>query len=171
MQMTFHEYVKWREHALLRFAGVLTGDRRLAEDVLQEVLLRACMQWERIGEVADPHAYIRRMIVNEYLSWRRKWRRVTSVADLDELMPDTPDHATGHAERVALLHQLARLPRAQRAAIVLRYYEGLDDEEIATALGTRNSTVRSNIARGLRTLRVHITDEDGLRPLAERKQT
>ncbi|HEV7193032.1 MAG TPA: SigE family RNA polymerase sigma factor [Jatrophihabitantaceae bacterium] len=167
--MTFEEYMRLRERALLRFAAVLTGDTRLAEEVLQEVLGRAFAAWQRIGAVDDPHAYVRRMVVNEYLSWRRKWGRNVLVADLEGLLPNAPDHATGHAERVELLSQLTRLPRAQRAAIVLRYYEGLADDEIAAATGTGTSAVRSNIARGLRTLRVHIVDgSERALPVAER---
>lgn len=166
--MTFEQYVRSRERALLRFAAVLTADRGVAEDVLQDVLSRAYVGWDRIGDLADPHAYVRRMIVNEYLSWRRKWHRITPVADVDEFMPNAPDHATGHSERADLLNRLLGLPRAQRAAIVLRYYEGLPDDEIAAALGTGTSTVRSNIARGLRTLRVRLVDApEDVRPVVE----
>jgi DNA-directed RNA polymerase specialized sigma24 family protein len=67
--LTFEEFAAARLPAVLRFAGVLTGDRGLAEDVVQEVLLRASGRWESIAGLDRPEAYIRKMIVNEYLSW------------------------------------------------------------------------------------------------------
>ena len=106
-----------------------------------------------------PHAYVRRMVVNEHLSWRRRHRRLVAHAQLDDLLPSVPDHAAQHAERLDLLERVGRLPARQRAAVVLRYYEELDDAEIASVLGCSTSTVRSNIARALATLRVHGRDE------------
>ena len=154
--MRFEEYVANQQLALLRFATVLTGDGSLAEDIVQTVLARAYQQWERVAATDSPHAYIRRMVVNEYLSWRRKWHRVIPASDLETLIAQVPDHAEAHAERLALLHLVTQLPTRQRAAIVLRYYENLPDGEIAAALGVRESTVRSNIARALSALRVQV---------------
>ena len=79
--LTFEEFAAARLPAVLRFAAVLTGDRGLAEDVVQEVLLRASRRWETIAGLDRPEAYVRKMIVNEYLSWRRRsWRLVPSGA-------------------------------------------------------------------------------------------
>jgi RNA polymerase sigma factor (sigma-70 family) len=64
-----------------------------------------------------------------------------------------PDGARLYDERDALLARVARLPRKQRAALVLRYYQGYGDEEIAAALDCRIGTVRSHISRALGTLR------------------
>ncbi len=157
--MTFDEYVTAHLPRLTRFAAVLTADRALAEDVLQTVLAKACAQWDRVSAADSPHAYVRRMIVNEHLSWRRRHRRLVAHAQLDDLLPSVPDHAALHAERLDLLERVGRLPARQRAAVVLRYYEELDDAEIASALGCSTSTVRSNIARALATLRVRSRDE------------
>lgn len=55
----------------MRFATVLTCRPCLAEDLVSDVLCRAYERWDRISQVAEPHAYIRRMVLNEYLSWRR----------------------------------------------------------------------------------------------------
>jgi RNA polymerase sigma factor (sigma-70 family) len=68
----------------------------------------------------------------------------------------TPDPAAGHAEREALLAELARLPARQRAVLVLRYYEGLSDTEIADALGCAAGTVRGYASRALALLRVEM---------------
>ena len=154
--MRFEQYVADQQLALLRFSTVLTGDGGLAEDIVQTVLARAFQQWERVSAADSAHAYVRRMVVNEYLSWRRKWHRVIPVSDLETLVAQVPDPAEAHAERLALLHLVTRLPARQRAAVVLRYYENLPDSEIAAALGVRESTVRSNLARALNALRVQV---------------
>jgi RNA polymerase sigma-70 factor (sigma-E family) len=156
--MTFDEFVESRLPALLRFAKVLCVDRGLAEDVAQEVLLRAHRQWEHIGAVDQPEAYVRRMIVNEFLSWRRKWARVIPFAQV----PDTtrvPDPADEHADHELLASELAKLPRRQRAVLVLRYYGGLRDEEIAIELGCSAGTVRSHASRALAALRIELAAE------------
>jgi RNA polymerase sigma-70 factor (sigma-E family) len=163
--MTFEEFAVGRLGAILRFAGVLTGDRALAEDVVQEVLIRAHGRWEAIARLDRPEAYIRKMVVNEYLSWRRRsWRLVPAGAGTD-VGTDVggglaPDPATDHAERAAILAELARLPGRQRAVLVLRYYEALSDAEIAEVLGCTPGTVRGYASRGLAALRVDLCVAD-----------
>ncbi|MER5269153.1 SigE family RNA polymerase sigma factor [Actinosynnema sp. NPDC002837] len=154
--MEFGEYVVGRRPALMRFATVLTCQTWLAEDIVSDVLGRAFERWDRISVMAEPHAYVRRMVVNEYLSWRRRLARTSPSA---EVLPDVPvgDGADDRAQRDAMIRRLARLPRRQRAAVVLRYYAGLPDAEIAAELGCRVTTVRSQISRALATLRVDLT--------------
>ena len=151
--MGFEEFVAERLDGLLRYATVLTNDPHLAQDIVQEVLLRAQQRWAKI---ASPPTYVRRMVTNEYLSWRRRAvrRMVPSSHDvLDALSPPEADPATAYDERDAMLGLLATLPRKQRAAVVLRYYENYSDAEIAAALRCGTSTVRSQISRALATLR------------------
>jgi RNA polymerase sigma-70 factor (sigma-E family) len=155
--MRFEEFAAASLPAVLRFAGVLTGDRGLAEDVVQEVLIRAHKRWPQIVELDRPELYVRKMVVNEYLSWRRRsWRLIPggSAQDVDDRL--APDHAFGHAERDALLAELGKLPRRQRAVLVLRYYEDLPDREIAEVLGCTPGTVRGYASRALATLRVEL---------------
>lgn len=155
--MTFEEFAAARLPAVLRFAGVLTGDRALAEDVVQEALIRASQRWPAIGQLERPEAYVRKMIVNEYLSWRRRsWRLVPGGTGGDLGEQPTPDHAADYAERDAITAELAKLPRRQRAVLVLRYYQGLSDQEIAEVLGCRPGTVRGYAARALTALRVEM---------------
>lgn len=151
--MTFDEFVADRLPRLLRLAGVLAGDRGIAEDVVQEVLIRASKRWSTIAAAGAPDAYVRRMVVNEYVSWRRKWARLVPRAEVvDERQ--VPDHADRHAERDDLARRLDRLPVRQRTVLVLRYYEGLGDDDIASALGCSKGTVRSHASRALAVLRV-----------------
>ena len=153
--MTFEEFAAARLPALLRFAVVLTGERGLAEDVVQEVLLRAHQRWRKIGALDAPEHYVRRMIINEYLSWRRRWSRIVPQANPPE--PDVVrDHADTHTEREALRAELDKLPRRQRAVLVLRYYAGLSDSEIAEVLGCTAGTVRGYASRALAALRIDL---------------
>jgi RNA polymerase sigma-70 factor (sigma-E family) len=130
----------------------MSGDPGLAEDLVQEVLIKAHRRWSKIEKLDVPFSYVRRMVVNEYISWHRRWSRVVPTADI-ELIDDAPDEATTHADRDALDAQLARLPRRQRTVLALRYFGGLSDSEIADALGCGVSAVRSYASRALATLR------------------
>ncbi|MEO7125229.1 MAG: sigma-70 family RNA polymerase sigma factor [Nakamurella sp.] len=118
------------------------------------MLGRAFERWETIDGLDRPHAYVRRMIVNEYLSWRRRRRYSTPVGDVPEAARSVDDHSANFAEREAIIATLQRLPRRQRAVVVLRFYAGLPHDEIAAQLGCRTSTVRSQISRALATLRI-----------------
>lgn len=153
--MEFGEYVARQRPALMRFATVLTCQTWLAEDLVSDVLCRAYERWDRIAAMAEPNAYVRRMVVNDYLSWRRRLSRTSPRPDIEPA--GLSDGADERAERDAMIRRLAGLPRRQRAAVVLRYYAGLPDAEIARQLGCRETTVRSQISRALATLRVDLT--------------
>jgi RNA polymerase sigma-70 factor (sigma-E family) len=154
--MDFAEFVNRQRPGLMRFATVLTCQTWLAEDLVSDVLGRAFERWDRIRGMAEPNAYVRRMIVNEYLSWHRRLARTTPRADIEPAAPQS-DGADERAERDAMIRRLASLPRRQRAAVVLRYYAGLPDAEIAIQLGCRETTVRSQISRALAALRIDLT--------------
>lgn len=142
---------------LLRYATVLTGDGHTAADLVQEVLLRAHEQWTRIALMGRPDLYLRRMVTNEHLSWRRRWHVRTIRPATDEVLAAHADPGLDHAQHVveddAMWRLLDGLPPRQRTVLVLRYYEGLADAEIATVLGTSGATVRSHASRALATLR------------------
>src|ERR1039457_4905626 len=98
--MTFEEFAALRLPAILRFAAVLAGDRAQAEDVVQEVLVRVHARWSRISRLDRPDAYVRRMVVNEFISARRRsWRLVPAgrPADFDRRV--SPRHAPPHPGR------------------------------------------------------------------------
>jgi RNA polymerase sigma-70 factor (sigma-E family) len=166
--MQFEQYVIESRRRLYRFAVVLSGDPVLAGDLLTDVLGRAFERWSQVSAARDPHAYVRRMLVNEFVSWQRRrvkavpYAEVGQLADLraSRLGSSGPGLEEVQAERAALLDELSRLPARQRAAIVLRYYEDLSDEDIAATLDCRVGTVRSSISRGLATLRITRTSSD-----------
>ncbi|MGM1064451.1 SigE family RNA polymerase sigma factor [Saccharothrix sp. Mg75] len=150
MTTSFEDFATAQVTPLLRYATVLTGDPHLAQDVVQEVLLRAQQRWARIAAVDAPVAYLKKMVTNEYLSWRRRLRPHVPLSDVD---PPDPDVSHRYDEREAMLQHVDKLPRKQKAAVVLRYYEGYDDTEIAAVLGCSQVTVRSHVSRALATLR------------------
>ncbi|SFJ68348.1 RNA polymerase sigma factor [Cellulomonas sp. KH9] len=147
-----------RDHlpGLLRYATVLTGDGHTAADLVQEVLLRAHVRWTRISLMARPDLYLRRMVTNEHLSWRRRWHVRTIHPAADDVLAAHADPYVDHADVAqddAMWQHLASLPPRQRTVLVLRYYEGLTDPEIASVLGTSAATVRSHASRALAALR------------------
>ena len=155
--MQFDDVVRAHLAGLVRYATVLTGDGYTGADLVQEVLLRAHVRWEHIGTMARPDLYLRRMVTNEHLSWRRRWHtrniRPADDATLAAHIDPQMDHAQHIVDDDAMWRQLAGLPPRQRAVLVLRYYEGLGDVEIAAVLGTSAATVRSHASRALATLR------------------
>jgi RNA polymerase sigma-70 factor (sigma-E family) len=156
--MTFEEFAATRMPAVLNFAAVLAGDRATAEDLAQEVLIRAYLRWDKIGCLDRPEFYVRKMILNEFLSRRRRrsLRQVLASGGAAEPTSTAPDHADVYAEREALLTELGKLPRRQRAVLILRYYEDRPDGEIAELLGCAPGTVRGYATRALTTLRVEM---------------
>jgi RNA polymerase sigma-70 factor (sigma-E family) len=154
--MEFEAFVRERLPALVAFTAALCADSALAEDVVQEVLIRVQRRWSAVAGLDVPEAYVRKALVNEYLSWRRKLWRVIPKAEVHPAGADAPDHAEAHAERSLLADRISALPPRQRAVLVLRYYAGLTDAEIAEILGCRPVTVRGYASRALATLRVDL---------------
>jgi RNA polymerase sigma-70 factor (sigma-E family) len=154
------DVVRSTERRLLRLGLMLSGSRHNAEDLVQSVLARAYRQWERIGGLERPEAYLRTMVVNEFLGWRRllKNREVPIAEPIEH--PADDDLGARQAQRDATWRLLTRLPRKQRAVLVLRYYEDLADSDIAEILGVSPATVRSNAARALASLRAHLSAEE-----------
>lgn len=144
----FAEYVVARQAALLRTAYLLTGHAQDAEDLVQATLVKVVPQWRRIAD--DPEPYVRRVLVHENISrWRRRRWREHPTDELPEELATTGDHAELMAVRAAL----AGLAPRQRAVLVLRYYEGLSEAEIAAVLGIAPGTVKSQARDGLARLR------------------
>jgi RNA polymerase sigma factor (sigma-70 family) len=157
----FEQFVGAQLPALIRYAAMLAGEHDLAQDVVQDALIRANARWRRISTMDRPEQYVKRMVTSEYLSWRRRHaRRAATLSRWSgSLASDTvADHADGAVQRSALHQQLAELPAKQRAVLVLDYYEGRDDTEIASLMRCSPATVRVYRSRALATLRSIITE-------------
>lgn len=152
----FAEFVVARQATLLRTAYLLTGQAQDAEDLVQTTLVKVVPQWRRIRD--DPEPYVRRVLVNENISrWRRRrWREQTT-----DVLPDVLLHEPDGAELIAVRDALRSLAPRQRAVLVLRYYEGLSEAEIAATLGIAPGTVKSQARDGLARLRESLPAEDG----------
>ena len=128
---------------MVRLAVALTGSEALAEDLVHDAFVRVHGKW---SEVESPNAYLRAAVVNACRSASRRSRRERLVSQSQP----APEVGLGADE---LFDALARLPYRQRAAVVLQYYEGLQQTEIAELLGCRVGTVASLVHRALEQLR------------------
>ena len=142
---------------LVRLAVLLLGDRPSAEDAVQDVFTRLCARnLLPAGEGAV--AYVRAAVLNRCRSTLRRRavaRRVGGVRGFPGR--DATQHSAEHEailadERRQVLAALGRLPRRRREVLVLRYWLGLPEAEIAQVLGIRPGTVKSTAARGLAAL-------------------
>jgi len=148
----FSAFVRAHSTTLLRSAYLLTGNRATAEDLVQDTFLRLYPRWSRVLDADVPLAYVRRSLMNNFLNSRRRGGHEVLVADPPERGFD-PDLAGPLSDRELVRGLLASLPAKQRAVLVLRFYSGLSDAEIAEDLGCRQGTVRSIVSRGLASLR------------------
>ncbi|MEU8519520.1 SigE family RNA polymerase sigma factor [Streptomyces sp. NBC_01216] len=152
-EAAFTAYVQERRASLYATAYHLTGDRFEAEDLLQSALFSTYRAWDRISDKAAVGGYLRRTMTNLHISaWRRRKLNEYPTEELPETAGDT-DAMRGTELRAVLWQALARLPELQRTMLVLRYYEGRTDPEIAEILDISVGTVKSSIWRSLRRLR------------------
>lgn len=153
----FATWVAARGPALLRFAYLVTRDRSRAEEAVQSALAAACPRWARIVRGGSPEAYVRRMVVNaDTTFWRRFRRREVLVDDVSGLVGSAADVSEAVVAEDFAWALVSSLPLRQRTAVVLRYYEGRSDAEIASILSCSEGTVRSQIHRALAALRARI---------------
>lgn len=154
----FEEFVRARSGALTAPAFLLTGDRGLAEDLMQDALARTWRAWNRLHRIENAEAYTRRTMYHLHVS---RWRR-TKVAEVStESPPEAGGEEPDTALRLAVHAALLSLPATQRAAVVLRYFEDLSEPAAAETLGCPVSTLRARTQRGLKRLR-HRFPELGL---------
>jgi RNA polymerase sigma factor (sigma-70 family) len=138
----FAEVYAGQYDRLIRTATLLVGSVEQAEEIVQDAFASALPRWE---EIRDHKAYLSAAVAN---GARNVYRAAASRERFHE-----PDSSTPEDSNRDLHASLLRLPYRQRAAIVLRYYVGIDDDSIANVLGCTRSTVRSSVRRGLQQLR------------------
>ncbi|HZX01364.1 SigE family RNA polymerase sigma factor [Kribbella sp.] len=150
----FEEFVAARSPALVRTAYLLTHDHALAEDLVQTALAKAWFHWDRIRE-DNPEPYVRRILVTTYSSWwRRRWNGEIPTDELPDTARAAPaPHGSGE-DGLDLWDAIGRLPRRQRAVVVLRFYEDLTEAETARQMGSSVGTVKSQTAKALAKLRL-----------------
>ena len=162
-EAAFEAFVLGRQAALFRLAFLLSGDRYLAQDLVQGTLERTYQHWRRVASAGNPDAYVRRILVNSATDWRRS-RRYVVEQSLDAALA-MPSLCDGLAERVEshdfVVRALRRLPVRMRAVLVLRYFEDLSEVETASVMGCTVGTVKSQASRGLARLRAAMEPRPG----------
>ncbi len=149
----FEAFFRARTPALLRAAYLLTGDRYLAEDLVQDALARTQRMWPKLCRGGYPEAYARQVMYRLQVS---RWRRRRVVESMPQTFPERAgpaDPAREVVERLALRQALMTLGVRQRTVLVLRYFEVHTEAEVAEILGCRIGTVKSHCARAISRLR------------------
>jgi RNA polymerase sigma-70 factor (sigma-E family) len=154
----FVEYASANLPRLHRTAYLLCGDPHQADDIVQSTLTSLYVHWKKAGAADNLDAYVHRIMVRRFLDeLRRSWSKVL-------LWAQAPDRATEADETVenrdVVLVALRRLPKGQRAVLVLRYIADLSVDETAQALRCSTGNVKSQTARGLATLRTLMSEAE-----------
>ena len=146
----FDGFVRAQARDLQRSAWLLASDWSAAEDLVQSCLIEVWTRWDRLD---SPIAYAHRVLVTTFLrSRRRRWNGEVPVSVLPEVIAG--DDAVGRADlRHDLVAALRSLPDRQRSVVVLRYFTGLSEQEIAVALGCSTGAVKTHASRALARLR------------------
>jgi RNA polymerase sigma-70 factor (sigma-E family) len=148
---SYEQFVAARSAVLHRTAYLLTGSAADADDLVQTTLIKLYVAWHRVVAASSPEAYARQILVNTFVSGRRPARFTR-----EQLVHTTPDlavHDPDPEDRLTVWPHVLALPAQQRAVVVLRYYSGLSEAEIARTLGCAKGTVKSNSSAALTTLR------------------
>jgi RNA polymerase sigma-70 factor (sigma-E family) len=161
----FSAFVRLRSGDLQRMAWLLTGDWASAQDLVQSALVKTWQRWRSVRRRDAPEAYVRRVMLTTFLSWRRRrWSGEVPVGwspgdgyagSMHGAGRSAGDAAAATADHVAVVAALRRLPRQQRAVVVLRYVADLSEQATADALGCSVGTVKSHHARALSALRAN----------------
>jgi RNA polymerase sigma-70 factor (sigma-E family) len=139
--------------ALVRLAFLLTGDLPAAEDVVQEAFIRTEPKWGRIQHGDAALAYVRTAVVNGARSMLRRRAVANRIRFSGSLTAPSAEALALLAEdRRAVVVALGRLPRRHREVLILRYWAGLSEKEIAATLGVAAGTVKSAASRGIAAL-------------------
>lgn len=153
----FAEFVRANTAALLRTGYLLTRDGGEAEELVQDSLVWLYPRWQQVRAAEHQLAYVRKAVVNRFLAGKRRMSateiRFDPTLERFSEQPAQRDEAAEVDERMAVWQALGQLSERQRAAIVLRFFHDLPDDEVAQVLECRVGTVRSLISRSLSALR------------------
>lgn len=153
----FTRFVRSASASLTRTAYLLTGDRELAAELVQEALVRTYVAWRRVRQ-EEAGAYARRTLVNLNID---RWRRRPAAPTGDVDRADPCDFEGRVDDRDEVVRMLGRLPAQQRRVIVLRYFSDLSEVDVAQCFGISVGAVKSATSRGLAALRTQYTPVRG----------
>ncbi len=159
----FRHLVDRYKDVLYGTAVLMTGNRAVGEEVVQEAFLSA---WRGIGGFKrgrPPKPWLVRILVNEVLTRQRK-KSIPAIplSDLDHAAdPAASDDADAFQDRAIVRQALAHLVPEQQQVVVLRYFAELSVPEVARSIGVREGTVKSRLHRALKRLRKKL-EESGV---------
>lgn len=149
----FSAFVRSQAVELQRMAWLLTGDWSISQDLVQSSLTKMWQRWPSIRRQDAPEAYLRRVMMTTFMGWRRRrWTGEVALGWLPE-QPENGDLSASIAQHEAVVAALRRLPKQQRAVVVLRYFADLSEQATADTLRCSIGTVKSQASRALNTLR------------------
>ncbi|MBI5160971.1 MAG: sigma-70 family RNA polymerase sigma factor [Micrococcales bacterium] len=148
-----------RGEALVRYATLLCGRQEEARDIVQDALARTFGRLRNGFGVASAEAYVRRAILNQVVDRARRTQRWRAVAPR-EYRPDVVASRSGDVDlAIDLGHELDKLSPRERACVVLRYYDDLKVDDIATTLGVSSGTVKRYLSDGLAKMAIALADD------------
>lgn len=152
----FEDFYRSDRDRIVRAVALAVGDADLASEAVDEAMARAYQRWARIGRYDSAGGWVYRVALNWATSVLRRRGRTPRLPAIEPVMDPQPGEPS-------LLAALAELDLAQRSVIVLRFYLGQSEAEIAATLGVRPGTVKSRLHRGLQRLQTrlaHLAPED-----------
>jgi RNA polymerase sigma-70 factor (ECF subfamily) len=157
-QPDFEGLVNEHQSMVFSMAWRITGDRGLAEEIAQDVLLELDRHLPHLGSANHARYWLRQVTLHRSTDAKRRRRTKAASLGTDVWVELEERHGMMDVDResplsVRLEQLLAALPDIQRAAIVLRYQEGMTPDEIAVMMRAPIATVKSNLQRGLKLLR------------------
>ena len=173
------ELMRARGSALVRYAYMLSGDRALAEDLVQDALVKVYSrlrgtpavsgavgvpQGSRAHDLDSPftnaEGYVRRAVLTIYLDGYRKRQRWTGIKHLLADDPSTRGADQAASARIDVMAALARLGARERACVVLRYFEDMTVPQIADVLGTAQGTVKRYLSDATKNMQEYLRPDD-----------
>ena len=148
-EQSLDELVRTRGTALVGYAYLLCGDRREAEDLVQDALVKTFTRGRGGLEATSLEGYVRRAVLTTYVDGFRRRRRWAAVRHLVHSDDARPGHESGVGDRIDVAAALATLAPRERACVVLRFYEDLTVPGIADALSLSQGAVKRYLSDGV----------------------
>lgn len=143
---------------LVRWLTLHVGDQGVAEELAQDAIARVCQHWGRVGDMANPRAWLNRVAVNLATSWFRR-RAAERRAQSRHGPMDPAAVPVDAADVMAIREAIVQLPARQRTALVLRHFEDLPVAEVAEVMGCATGTVKALTHQAIATLRDQLTEQ------------
>lgn len=173
LEEQFRVFAREQAAPLRRFGYLLCADWHLAEDLVQNTLVKMFKAWPRIQQRDTVNRYARQTLTRTWLDekrrpWRRSEARDGELPELADPAVDVAAHGDRGFDREMVLRAMTEVPPRQRAVLVLRYWEDLSIAETAATLSCSEGNVKSQQSRGLEKLRTVIDRLDSTPAMARR---